>query len=80
MITFVRARIAHGFQERGHVGDVVGVARRRVAGDAGFDVPSSGSSATRKLTHYHLSELRSNPKRLPLAEVAGYAERSQIRC
>src|SRR5438445_10492586 len=34
----VRARIAHGLQERGHVGDVVGVARRRVAGEAGFDV------------------------------------------
>jgi hypothetical protein len=34
----VRARIAHGVQERGHVGDVVGVARRRVAGEAGFDV------------------------------------------
>ena len=28
----VRARIAHGLQERGHVGDVVRVARRRVAG------------------------------------------------
>ena len=34
----VRARIAHGLQERGHIGDVVGVARRRVAGEAGFDV------------------------------------------
>jgi len=34
----VRARIAHGLQERGYVGDVVGVARRRVAGEAGFDV------------------------------------------
>jgi hypothetical protein len=31
-------RIAHGLQERGHVGDVVGVARRRVVGEAGFDV------------------------------------------
>ncbi len=36
----------------------------------------SGSSATRELTHYHLSELLSNQKRLALAEVAGYAERS----
>ena len=34
----VRARIAHGLEERGHVGDVVSVARRRVAGEAGFDV------------------------------------------
>jgi hypothetical protein len=34
----VRARIAHGLEERGHVGDVVGVAVRRVAGEAGFDV------------------------------------------
>ena len=34
----VRARIAHGLQGRDHVGDVVGVARRRVAGEAGFDV------------------------------------------
>src|SRR6266704_2677218 len=34
----VRARIAHGLQERGHIGDDVGVARRRVAGEAGFDV------------------------------------------
>ena len=34
----VRARIAHGLQERGHVGGVLGVARRRVAGEAGFDV------------------------------------------
>jgi hypothetical protein len=33
----VRASIAHGLQERGHVGDVVGVARRRVAGEAEFD-------------------------------------------
>jgi hypothetical protein len=31
-------RMAHGLQERGHVGDVVGVARRRVAGEAGLDV------------------------------------------
>ena len=30
--------IAHGLQERGYVGDVVGVARRRVVGEAGFDV------------------------------------------
>ena len=29
-----RAHIAHGLLERGHVGDVVGVARRRVAGEA----------------------------------------------
>jgi len=36
----VRARIAHGLQERGPVGDVVGVARRRVAGESGFDVTS----------------------------------------
>lgn len=28
----VRARIAHGLQERGRVGDIVGVARRRVFG------------------------------------------------
>jgi hypothetical protein len=34
----VRARIAHGLQERGHIGDVVGVARRRVAGEAALDV------------------------------------------
>jgi hypothetical protein len=33
----VRARIAHSLQQRGNVGDVVGVARRRVAGEAGFD-------------------------------------------
>ena len=33
----VRARIAHGLQERGHVGDVVDGARR-VAGKAGFYV------------------------------------------
>ena len=30
----VRSHIAHGILERGHVGDVVGVARRRVAGEA----------------------------------------------
>ena len=30
--------IMHGLQERGYVGDVVGVARRRVVGEAGFDV------------------------------------------
>ncbi len=34
----VRARIAHGQQERGHVGDLVDVAQRRVAGEAGFNV------------------------------------------
>jgi hypothetical protein len=37
-MTTLFARIAHGLQERGHVGHVVGVARRRVAGEAGFDV------------------------------------------
>ena len=31
-------RIAHGLQERGHVGEPVGVARRRVAGEAGYAV------------------------------------------
>ena len=38
MTTLFGARIAHGLQERGHVGDVVGVARRCVAGESGFDV------------------------------------------
>ena len=44
----VRARIAHGLRERGHVGDVVGVARRRVAGEAGFDVTYLRSRSERR--------------------------------
>ena len=102
----VRARIAHGLQERGHVGDVVGLARRRVAGKGGFDVTYLRRRSERRAVRlspvdadlefavvmhstlfqssllsphagcHHLSELLSNQKRLPLAEVAGYAERS----
>jgi hypothetical protein len=34
----VRARITLGLEERAHVGDVVGVARRRVTGEAGLVV------------------------------------------
>jgi hypothetical protein len=57
---------------------VTGIARRRVAGEAGFDVtylrPTFGKAgcATTSRCH-HLSELLSNQKRLPLAKVAGYA-------
>jgi hypothetical protein len=86
-------------------GDVVGVARRRVAGEAGFDVTYLRRRSERRAVRpilpltltlnsaaimhstlfqssllsphagcHHLSELLSNQKRLPLAEVAGYAE------
>jgi hypothetical protein len=95
----VRAGIAHGLQERGHAGDVVGVARRRVAGEAGFYVTclrrrsKSRGCATyppvdadlefaciRHAGCHHLSELLSNQKSLPLAEGAGYADRSWNMC
>jgi len=45
----VRAPIAHGIEERDHVGDVVGVARRLVAGEAGFDVTYLRRCSERKL-------------------------------
>jgi len=44
---------------------------RRVAGEAGFDV-----TYLRRRRGAHLSGLLSNEKRLPLAEAAGYAQRS----
>ena len=36
MTTLFAPVLRTGLEERGHAGDVVGVARRRVAGEAGF--------------------------------------------
>jgi len=49
-------------------------ARSLQRGSGTVGIPS-GSSATRKLTHYRLSELLSNQKWPPLAQLAGCAER-----
>src|SRR6266498_3428474 len=60
----VRASMAHGLQERGPPGDVVGVARRRVASEAGFDVTyfrrPSGRRAVRPILPLTLQNLLQN--------------------